>query len=52
MDISLNIRKLSFSGQYDVNKCAICQENETDALEHKSKGRIQTLKERASQDKR
>ena len=24
-----------FSGQYDVNKCAICQENERDALEHK-----------------
>jgi hypothetical protein len=35
MDISLNIRKRSFSGQYDINKCAICQENETDALEHK-----------------
>jgi hypothetical protein len=35
MDISLNIRKRSFSGQCDVNKCAICQENETDALEHK-----------------
>jgi hypothetical protein len=27
MDISLNIRKRSFSGQYDVNKCVICQEN-------------------------
>jgi hypothetical protein len=35
MDISLNIRKRSFSGQYDVNKCVICQENKTDALEHK-----------------
>jgi hypothetical protein len=31
MDISLNIRKRSFSGQYDVNKCVICQENKTDA---------------------
>jgi hypothetical protein len=35
MDISLNIRKRSFSGQYDVNKCVNCMENKTDALEHK-----------------
>jgi hypothetical protein len=43
------IRKRSFSGQYDVNKCVICQENKTDALEHKKQKGIQTLKERASQ---
>ena len=49
MDISLNIRKRSFSGQYDVNKCVICQENKTDALEHKKQRGIQTLKERVSQ---
>ena len=49
MDISLNIRKRSFSGQYDINKCVICQENKTDALEHKKQKGIQTLKERASQ---
>jgi hypothetical protein len=49
MDISLNIRKRSFSGQYHVNKCVICQENKTDALEHKKQRGIQTLKERASQ---
>ena len=36
MDVSLNIRKRSFSGQYDVNKCVIRQENKTDALEHKN----------------
>jgi hypothetical protein len=42
MDISLNIRKRSFSGQYDVNKCVICQENKTDALEHKKQRGIQT----------
>jgi hypothetical protein len=47
--VSLNIRKRSFSGQYDVNKCVICQENKTDALEHKKQRGIQTLKERASQ---
>ena len=46
MDISLNIRKRSFSGQYDVNKCVICQENKTDALEHKKQRGIQTLKEK------
>jgi hypothetical protein len=49
MDIILNIRKRSFSGQYDVNKCVICQENEIDALEHKKQREIQTLKEGASQ---
>jgi hypothetical protein len=49
MDISLNIRKRSFSDQYDVNKCVICQENKTDALEHKKQWGIQNLKERASQ---
>ena len=49
MDISLNIRKRSFSGQYDVNKCVMCQENKTDALEHKMQRGIQTPKERASQ---
>jgi hypothetical protein len=46
MDISLNIRKRSFSGQYDVNKCVICQENKTDALEHKKQWGIQTLAKR------
>ena len=49
MDISLNIRKRSFSGQYDVNKCFICQENKTDALKHKKQRGMQTLKERTSQ---
>ena len=49
MDISLNIRKRSFSGQYDVHKCVICQENKTDALKHKKQREIQTVKERASQ---
>ena len=49
MDISLNIRKRSFSGQYGVHKCVICQENKTDTLEHKKQRGIQTLKERASQ---
>jgi hypothetical protein len=32
-----------------VNKCGICQENKTDALEHKKQKGIQALKERASQ---
>ena len=52
MDISLNIRKRSFPGQYDVNKCVICQENKTDAIEHKKQSGIQTLKERAFQRQR
>jgi hypothetical protein len=52
MDISLNIRKRSFSGQYDVNKCVICQENKTNVIEHKKQRGIQTLKERASQRQR
>ena len=49
MDISLNIRKRSFSGQYHVNKCVICQENKTDVLKHKKQRGIQTLRERVSQ---
>ena len=52
MEIRLNIRKRSFTGQYDVIKCVICQENKTDALEHKKQKGIQTLKERVSQRKK
>ena len=51
MDISLNIRKRSFSGQYDVNKWVICQCHRKCYSEFTHQKQIKTFEARAEGQK-